>query len=321
MPVMISDPNMGGDGSTFGGAGGTFDASSTPVDYSSFGGYGGNFDPGPAPAPSPAYNASPAPYSPPDYLNPSTPGTYAQAPAPSYQNAAYAGPSAGTMNTAYQPGASLGGGGMTGGASMAPPPVVHHNADWYRNNGAQEDGTYVAQKSALMSKLDQYERQVAGQIGDKNVAQGNNPNLSLIGNDYWKVNPLGTLFSDNKDANGNDVYSSNKAIGGTIGAGYDTALANFENQQSKGLTDLAEGYAARGMLGPGSGVWSNARANLQDQYNNQLGNINQSATGAYNNLLNSLADQYTQGQQTLNGYLGDASNRLATLDAANLPVQ
>jgi|SRR6059058_4633659 len=213
---------------------------------------------------------------------------------------------------------SIPGGGVGGGTAQAAP--VHHTYQEYLDNGqAYTDPTYVMQKAALLGKLGDYQRNVAGQVGSQNLSQVNDPNDKLLGS-YYKGNALGNLFKENKDINGDsDFVSSGALAGGSLGKQYDTALANFNNQQNQGLRNTAEDFAARGMLGTGSGVWQTARNNLQDQYRNQLNNINDSTVGQYNSLLGNLADQYSQGRTTLNGYLTDASNRMATQMNSGLP--
>lgn len=244
--------------------------------------------------------------------------------------------------TQYSPGPSNPGGGgattmpnyiggmnmpgyVTGGANQSPmtpppPPPVHHSFQEFLDNGqAATDPTYVAQKSALVGKLNDYERNVGNQIGSQNLSQVSNPG-DLLGS-YWKGNSLGDLYKENKDVNGDSDFVSTGALnGGSLGKGYDTALANFNNQQSHGLRNVAEDFASRGMLGSGSGVWQTARNNAQDQYRQQLGNINDSTVGQYNSLLGNLADQYSQGRNSLTGYLTDASNRMATAMNSGLPT-
>ena len=233
-----------------------------------------------------------------------------------------------------QPGAAAVGGGIGGGGGGAPqapvtpppPPRTYHD---YLPGGSQfgqliADGTYVNQKAALINKLNDYERNVAGQIGNQNLTAITDANDPLTGSVYGyngRALAANGLFNPVKDINGDIDYRANTdALGGTLGKQYDTALANFNNQQAQGLRNNSEDFAARGMLGSGSGVWQTATKNLQDQYNNQLGNINDSTVNQYNSLLGSLADQFSQGRNTLQGYAGDAANRLASGYNSSLPT-
>jgi hypothetical protein len=183
-----------------------------------------------------------------------------------------------------------------------------------------EDQTYVNQKTALINKLNDYERNIAGQVGGQNLQENKatDPN-DLLGSS-WSGKSLGKLYNINTDVNGDQTYSANPgALGGSMGKNFDTGLANFNNEQAHGLRNNAEDFASRGMLGSGSGVWQTATKNLQDQYNNQLTNMNDSTVGQYNNLIAGLADQYNQARPALTGYLGDAANRLATQMNSGLP--
>lgn len=216
-----------------------------------------------------------------------------------------------------------GGGFSSTSYAPAPPPPPHHTFQEFITNGqAITDPQYQVQKAALLGKLNDYERQVASQVGDRNIQQQNDPGHSLLGN-YWAVrglDPKATLYNITSDPNGVQDYKSAGLIGGTLGSDYDKALAAFDDQQNQGLRGLAENFAARGMLGAGSGVWQNSRANLQNQYNQQLTNLGDSAVNQYNSLLSNLADQYSQGQQSLTGYETDAANRIANTLNAGLPT-
>jgi hypothetical protein len=245
-----------------------------------------------------------------------------QQPAP-YFGGTLPSPAAQQYGSIYQPGYPTGGTGGGGGMAPTPaaPPPVHHTSQEFLDNGqAYGDPTYVTQKAALMSKLNDYENNVASQVGSQNLSSVTDPNHSLLGS-YYKGNALGSLYHDDKTINGDDNYQFNdKALGGTLGKDFSTALANFNNQQSQGLRNNTEDFAARGMLGSGSGVWQTSNKNLGDQYGQQLSNLNDSTVGQYNNLLSGLASQYNSGQGTLNGYLGDASQRMANTANAGLPT-
>lgn len=232
-------------------------------------------------------------------------------------------PAAGATGT---PGTLPANNGVGTHATVAQP---HHSYQEFMPGGSSfgqliSDPAYVQQKAALLGKLGDYERNVASQIGGQNLTAVTNSPDALTGAVYGyngrALAPDG-LFNDTKDANGDDSFTSKGALyGGTLGSQYDTALANFNNQQAMGLRNTAEDFAARGMLGSGSGVWQTARNNLQDQYRNQLGNINDSTVNQYNNILAGMNDQYSQGRNTLQGYATDASNRIATGLNNNLPT-
>lgn len=236
------------------------------------------------------------------------------------------------MPTNPQQGGGGGGGGMSQPGTVTAPftpqqpaAPIHHYAD-YMQGGSQfgqaiGDQTYVNQKAALVNKLNDYERNIAGQVGDQNMSlnHASDPN-DLLG-DYWSMKSLGgDLYDKTQDANGNFNYADNHKLGGSMDKNFSVGIDNFNNQQQHGLRGVAEDFAARGMLGSGSGVWQTARNNLQDQYNNQLTNMNDSTISQYNNLLAGLGDQYNQARPALTGYLGDAANRLSSASAAGLPT-
>lgn len=229
--------------------------------------------------------------------------------------------------TYYQPGDTTGGGGGAAPSTppVTPPPPPHHSyKEWLQGGDkfgqAISDQTYVNQKNALLGKLGDYERNISNQVGGQNLElnKPTDPN-DLLGS-YWAGKSVGgKLYNDTKDVNGDENFTSMGKLGGSMGKNFDTGLANFNNEQAHGLRANAEDFASRGMLGSGSGVWQTATQNLQNQYNNQLTNMNDSTVGQYNNLIAGLADQYNQARPALTGYLGDAANRLATTMNSGLP--